>query len=41
MINLDEIILLNTGRLEARGNHEELLATSKLYREIYESQEKS
>ena len=32
----DEIIVLDGGRLAARGTHEELLATSPVYGEIYE-----
>lgn len=41
MIAVDEIILLDTGRVSARGTHEELLETSELYREIYASQEQA
>ena len=32
----DEIVVLDHGRIAARGVHEELLATSRAYREIYE-----
>ncbi len=32
----DEIVVLDAGRVAARGTHEELLATSDVYREIYE-----
>jgi ATP-binding cassette subfamily B protein len=32
----DEIVVLDTGRIVARGTHEELLETSPVYREIYE-----
>jgi ATP-binding cassette subfamily B protein len=32
----DEIVVLDKGRIAARGNHEELLATSPVYRDIYE-----
>ncbi len=35
----DKILVLDGGRLSAAGTHEELLATSALYREIFESQE--
>ena len=32
----DEIVVLERGRIAARGSHEELLGTSEIYREIYE-----
>jgi ABC-type multidrug transport system fused ATPase/permease subunit len=32
----DEIVVLDSGRVVARGDHEELLQTSTVYREIYE-----
>jgi ATP-binding cassette subfamily B protein len=32
----DEIVVLDEGRIAARGNHDELLTTSGVYREIYE-----
>jgi ATP-binding cassette subfamily B protein len=32
----DEIVVLERGRISARGNHEELLERSELYREIVE-----
>jgi ATP-binding cassette subfamily B protein len=32
----DELIVLDHGRVAARGTHEQLLATSPVYREIYE-----
>ncbi|MDO5734477.1 MAG: ABC transporter ATP-binding protein [Eubacteriales bacterium] len=35
---LDKILVLNNGHIEAFGKHEELLNSSKLYQEIYESQ---
>ena len=34
----DQILVLDDGRVAARGNHAELLATSPIYREIYQSQ---
>ena len=38
VIDLDRIVLMDKGRIHALGTHEELLAGSDLYREIYESQ---
>jgi ATP-binding cassette subfamily B protein len=38
VIDLDHIYLLENGEIIAEGNHEELLKTSPLYQEIYESQ---
>jgi ABC-type multidrug transport system fused ATPase/permease subunit len=32
----DEIVVLDSGRIAARGTHEELIETSPVYREIYE-----
>ncbi len=32
----DEIVVLDDGRMAARGTHEELLATSQVYRDIYD-----
>jgi ABC-type multidrug transport system fused ATPase/permease subunit len=32
----DEIVVLDDGRIAARGTHEELLGTSSVYRDIYE-----
>ena len=34
----DQIVVLDEGRVVARGNHEELLETSALYRELAASQ---
>ncbi len=36
----DQIIVLNDGAVDAVGTHEELLQTSAIYREVYESQNK-
>jgi ABC-type multidrug transport system fused ATPase/permease subunit len=38
VIDLDKIVLLENGEIVAEGNHEELMVSSPLYREIYESQ---
>ena len=32
----DELVVLDDGRIAARGTHDELIATSAVYREIYE-----
>ena len=36
----DKIVVMDGGRIESIGNHEQLLATSRIYREVYESQNK-
>jgi len=36
----DLILVLDDGRIVASGNHEQLLRTSTIYREVYESQQK-
>jgi len=41
VLNASKILILNDGRLVAEGTHEELLATSAVYRDIYESQMES
>ena len=38
VIDLDKIVLLENGEIVAMGTHEELLQSSPLYQEIYESQ---
>jgi ATP-binding cassette subfamily B protein len=38
VIDLDRIIVMAAGRIVASGNHEQLLATSPVYQEIYQSQ---
>ena len=38
VLDLDKIILMQYGEIVDMGNHEELLARSPLYQEIYESQ---
>ncbi len=40
VIDCDRIILINDGQLVDMGNHEELMAKSEIYREIYDSQQK-
>lgn len=36
----DYIIVMDGGKIQAVGNHEELMKTSPIYREVYESQNK-
>jgi ATP-binding cassette subfamily B protein len=36
----DKIIVLDDGKVESFGTHEELLSTSEIYRDVYESQTK-
>ena len=38
VLNADQILVLDEGRIAAQGTHQELLASSAIYREIYESQ---
>jgi len=38
VLSADKILVLDDGRIVAAGTHAELLATSPIYREIYESQ---
>ena len=38
IVDADQILVMDAGRIVARGTHEELLETSETYREIVESQ---
>ena len=38
VLNADQILVLDRGRIAARGTHEELMETSPIYVEIYNSQ---
>jgi ATP-binding cassette subfamily B multidrug efflux pump len=38
VLNADQILVLDQGRIAARGKHEDLLETSPIYAEIYHSQ---
>jgi ATP-binding cassette subfamily B protein len=38
VLNADSIVVLERGQVAAQGTHAELMATSPIYREIYDSQ---
>ena len=38
VLNADKIVVLDRGRVAAEGTHAELMGSSPIYREIYESQ---
>jgi ATP-binding cassette subfamily B protein len=38
VLNADKILVLDKGRIAAEGTHKELMASSNIYREIYDSQ---
>jgi ATP-binding cassette subfamily B multidrug efflux pump len=38
VLNADQILVLDDGQIAAQGTHQDLLASSSIYREIYESQ---
>ena len=38
--NADQIIVMDEGKISAKGTHEELMKTSKIYQEVYTSQQK-
>lgn len=40
VMHADKIIVLNDGKIVAVGNHDELLKTSEIYRDVYKSQQK-
>lgn len=39
LMHCDQIVVMDQGRIESAGTHEELLKKSPIYREIYESQQ--
>ena len=40
LMDADQIIVLDEGRIDGIGTHAELLETNAIYREVYESQQK-
>jgi ABC-type multidrug transport system fused ATPase/permease subunit len=40
IMDADQIIVLDGGRIAGRGTHEELLENCGIYREVFESQQK-
>jgi ATP-binding cassette subfamily B multidrug efflux pump len=38
VLNADKIVVIDKGRIAAQGTHKELMQTSPIYQEIYESQ---
>jgi ATP-binding cassette subfamily B protein len=38
VLQADKILVLDDGRIAAQGTHRELLASSSIYRDIYDSQ---
>ena len=41
VMDCDKIVVMDKGEISAVGNHEELMKTSGIYREVYESQSKA
>ena len=40
VMDADKIIVLDDGRINGIGTHDELMKTNEIYREVYESQQK-
>jgi ATP-binding cassette subfamily B protein len=38
VLNADQIVVLDEGKIKAQGSHEQLISTSPIYQEIYQSQ---
>ena len=39
-MDADKIIVMNDGKIDAMGNHDQLMEASNIYKEVYESQNK-
>lgn len=40
VMDADQILVMENGRIRDRGTHAELMESSDIYRELYESQQK-
>lgn len=40
VMDADRIVVLDDGKISAVGTHDELMQSSEIYREVYESQQK-
>ena len=40
VMDADKIIVMNDGKIDAMGNHDQLMEASNIYKEVYESQNK-
>ncbi len=41
VMDADKIVVLNNGKIDAVGSHEELISSNEIYKEVYESQNSS
>ena len=38
VVDADRLIVINDGKVDSEGSHEELLKSSKVYKELYENE---